>query len=112
HSCSFPLFGACSCQDSLEAEVPLVTGVLEDLILSAVPGNGRAPWLRPGAGIVDRDLVLQRVRTAEGESFQDMKLVAGGAAKKSPLPVIARRDHQRVAFPMAAGISAPQSDVR
>jgi hypothetical protein len=53
--------------------VSLVVRVFEHLIVFAAPQRERdRPGLRPGSGILDRQLVVQRVRCREREAFGDM----------------------------------------
>ena len=77
------------------------------LQLQLLPDGPRA---RPGRRIVDRDDVLQRRLVDPAPALDQMEVFAG-AAVAALRGEVRDVDHQRVAFPVAAGVSERRADV-
>src|SRR5207245_5207430 len=56
-------------ENILEGEISLVTGVLVDQLRTLPHGNHGGPGSRPNRRILDREFVLQLVRSGAGEAF-------------------------------------------
>src|SRR6185503_19917998 len=91
------------------------TLILEDAIAVLVPVDWHRdlPRLREDLGILDRGLVLNRVRIRHRVSLDDMDRIAvEGASRVEPRLVveILHIDNERVAFPAAARVAYPEID--
>src|SRR3984893_60340 len=97
--------------------VDCVIVVLAAVVLKKRPragiqrGNCR-PRPRPGGGIVDGELVFDRLRINALEGFRDLLGFVVTVAIGVIGPKVRGFDDQRVAFPMSAGVSMPLVDIR
>src|SRR5262249_1882325 len=98
-------------QDIGDAVVPFVTRIfINDTAFVAFSRVSDGPRPGPGAGIVERRLVEERVRIAEREPFSQCQPIArtsAAVALQTRLPVeVSRRDDQRAAIPSTACIAS------
>ena len=85
--------------------------VLVDQLVGLRHRDRRAPFRRPRRGIVDRELVLQRVRIDAAEALDQVQVLRR-AAEPGLLREVGGVHHERVAFPVADRIAGQRSDVR
>src|SRR5262249_28241569 len=77
--------------------VPLVAGVLVDLIFGALHEQHRSPGFRPRQRIVDGHFVLQRLGVHAREPLDQMQLLGGAASPDRRVgPEVGRIDDKRV----------------
>ena len=101
------LFGARARQDTGEPEVAFVTGVLVDVLIAAPQRNHQRPRPGPGLRIVDRDSILQRIRSDASEALGQTQRVG---CDQEAAAQIGGLDDQRVAVPVTARIAEPRVD--
>src|SRR5262249_45781296 len=105
------LLGAGAGEDSDQARVSFVAGVLEQTIARPLERNHERPRPRPRRWIGECHLVLDRLRADAREALGDAQ-VLGGVHQVALRRVVRGLDHERAAFPMAAGVAVPLSDAR
>src|SRR5687768_3206692 len=90
-----------------------MAGVLEDLVLTVVaqPWHPHGPRSRERGRILNRELVVELVRTGPPELLRDLQLITC-ALKSAATREIGRLDDQRVAFPAAPRVTPVLSKSR
>src|SRR5579871_2546954 len=88
-----------------------MAGILINRLRRALQRNHQAPWLGPSVGIVDGKFVSNRFGILTREPFRGVQLLTRDILKGAR-PVVRRVNYQRVALPVAAGISLPLLEVR
>ena len=87
-----------------------MAGVLVDPGVAGRPDVLSAPWRGPDVGILDRELVEQRVGVDPGEAFHDMK-IASRAPEGRRVVEVGGVAHERVALPVADRVAQPAPDL-
>ena len=97
--------------------IPLVARVLEQPAVELRHRNRGGPRLRVVHWIVDRDLVVDAVGVHAREALDHPRLLAcrsedqrGAVVGGGDVLHVRRLDHQRIAFPTAAGVAQPLTD--
>ena len=90
--------------------IPLVTFVWEDPFAGLAHGNLGAPRSGKSSGIVDGELVSDRIGVGAGESLGQMEVLVGPEEVVGP-DEIGGIDDQRVALPMATRIAHVAADL-
>ena len=71
------------------------------------------PWASVGFRILERDLIVDRVRIEQSQAFDDMRSIrmeVPGVIKPVVSIEVGDVDHQRVSIPVPAGVSVVQLD--
>src|SRR4029077_8142595 len=103
---------ASSRQDVHDVFVPFGAGVLEHRPLHGAQGNDGRPGSRPSGGVIDGELVLDGVLVGTREVFGNFQRIGIGVLKCGARAEIRGLDDERIALPMAAGITVPLADIR
>src|ERR1044071_3903414 len=69
------LFLTRSAQNAFHAVVAFVAGVLEQVFTDVLVRNGQSPLFGEGAGIDDRDAVVDLSRSHTGKALDEMKIL-------------------------------------
>src|SRR5476649_1138724 len=110
------LLGTGARQPPVDRVVPLdAPGLLVDpveliVLLRVLLDDG--PRSCPRRLILDRDFVIDRLRTGTGPAFDQMQISLIGSSEVRLAAEIRDVDNQRVTFPVAARIPKPESDGR
>ena len=92
--------------DAVHADVALVAGVLEERAVGPAKRHHRGPGGGEVGRILDRELVHHRIGIDAAEALYDVR-VFRRAAKAGLRDEVVRLDHQRLGFPVAAGLTRP-----
>src|SRR6185503_7123111 len=105
------LVGARAAEDIPHGIVPLVTGVLEDFVLSlvALERYANRPRFRKRRGIIDRHGVRDRIRPRSRESLDQAQRFAR-ASEVGLVGEVGDLDDERVALPVTAWITQVLTD--
>src|SRR3989442_12663287 len=91
--------------------ISLAARVLEHGAIRTAQGNDCGPRFRPRGWIVDRKLVLNRVRIAASEVLGNLQGLGICVLGDSVRSEIGGLDDERVTLPMAPGVSMPPVDI-